>query len=386
MQAFSTRNARHISLVTLIAAFIGGALVMTSNASADKTSDAQLPPPPLVTVSVLQSQDIRTWESFSGRLAPVASVELRPLVGGTVQQVLFNDGEYVTAKQPLFVIDPRPHQAAQNRANAQLQAARAQAKLLEDEFKRAVQLKSENLISQSQFETTASQRQSAIASVAEADALLEQAKLNLEYANITAPVSGRISRAEVTQGNVVEAGPSAPVLARIVANDKFYVEFNVDEQTYIKLSRSLSDADSMPIELTLDGDDVVYHGLFHAFDNQLDPASGTIRARAVVENTDRLLTAGMYTQVRLGSPQKASVLLVPESAIGTNQSKKFVLVVDEQQTARYREVTLGAQWQGQRVISSGLNEGDRVIVNGLSHVQPDTPVAISDTAALALAN
>ena len=185
---------------------------------------------------------------------------------------------------------------------------------------------------------------------------------------------------------MVEAGPTAPVLARIVANDKFYVEFNVDEQTYIKLSRSLSETDTMPIELTLDDDDVVYHGVFHAFDNQLDPASGTIRARAVVDNTDQLLTAGMYTQVRLGSPPKAPVLLVPESAIGTNQSKKFVLVVDDQHTARYREVSLGAQWQGQRVVKSGLNAGDRVIVNGLSHVQPDTPVAISDDASLALAN
>lgn len=386
MQAFSIRNARYFSLVLLVAAFTGGALVMTSHASADKASDAQLPPPPMVTVSVLQTQDIRTWESFSGRLAPVASVDLRPLVGGTVQHVLFNDGDYVTTKQPLFVIDPRPHQAALNRANAHLQAARAQAQLQEDEFKRAQQLNSENLISQSQFETTASQKQSALAAVAEAEALLEQAKLNLEYANITAPVSGRISRAEVTQGNVVEAGPGAPVMARIVANDKFYVEFNVDEQTYIKLSRSLSDADSMPIELTLDGDDVVYHGLFHAFDNQLDPASGTIRARALVENTDRLLTAGMYTQVRLGSPQKTSVLLVPESAIGTNQSKKFVLVVDNQQIARYREVSLGAQWQGQRVINSGLNAGDQVIVNGLSHVQPDSPVAISEGETLAVAN
>lgn len=386
MQAFTTLNARRLSVVTLIAVVIGGALVMTSNASSDKSNEAQLPPPPMVTVSVLQTQDIRTWESFSGRLTPVASVELRPLVGGTVQQVLFQDGEHVTAKQPLFVIDPRPHQAALNRAHAQLQAARAQAKLLEDEFQRAKQLKSENLISQSQYETTASQKQSAIASVAEAEALLEQANLNLEYANITAPVSGRISRAEVTQGNVVEAGPTAPVLARIVANDKFYVEFNVDEQTYIKLSRSLSETDTMPIELTLDGDDVVYHGVFHAFDNQLDPASGTIRARAVVDNTDQLLTAGMYTQVRLGSPKKTPVLLIPESAIGTNQSKKFVLVVDDQHTARYREVSLGAQWQGQRVVKSGLNAGDRVIVNGLSHVQPDTPVAISDGASLALAN
>ncbi|VUD42151.1 Multidrug resistance protein MdtE [Thalassocella blandensis] len=379
------KSARRYSLAVVVVSLIGGGFLYTQ-AVADKPAAGQMPPPPSVTVSTIQVQEIRTWDSFSGRLSAVASVEIKPLVGGTVQQVLFHDGQNVTKGQPLFVIDPRPHQAALNRAKAQLQAARAQAKLSQDEFQRSQHLLNDNLISQSQYDATATDKQSTFAVVTEAEASLQQAELNVEYANITAPVTGRISRAEITEGNVVESGPNAPVLAKIVANEKFYVEFNVDEQTYIQLSRQSAAPASMPIEVTLDGDDVVYHGNFHAFDNQLDAASGTIRARAIVENTDKVLTAGMYARVRLGSPQKNSVLLVPESAIGTNQSKKFVLVVDAQNTARYREVSLGAQWNNQRVIRTGIAEGDRVIINGLSHVRPDTPVTPTDAGKLALAD
>lgn len=385
MRNLFAKPARRYSLAATVVILIGGGFLYTQ-AIAENPAAGQMPPPPAVTVSTIQAQEIRTWDSFSGRLAAVASVEIKPLVGGTVQQVTFQDGQTVNKGQPLFVIDPRPHQAALNRAKAQLQAARAQAKLSQDEFQRSQHLLDDNLISKSQYDATATDKQSAFAAVTEAEASLQQAELNVEYANITAPVTGRISRAEITEGNVVEAGPNAPVLAKIVANEKFYVEFNVDEQTYIQLSRLSASPETMPIEVTLDGDDVVYTGNFHAFDNQLDAESGTIRARAIVENTDKVLTAGMYTRVRLGSPQKNSVFLVPESAIGTNQSKKFVMVVDAQNTARYREVALGEQWNNQRVIRKGLEEGDRVIINGLSHVRPDTPVSPTDSSKIALAN
>lgn len=377
-------SRNRLSLVLAIATLTGSIILFQSASAAKDTPPAR--PAPAVTVSVIEKQSVRTWNTFSGRLSAVASARIRPLVGGEVQQVLFEEGQVVSKGEPLFIIDPRPHQAALDRAQAQLQAARANAKLAQDEFQRSEQLLKDNLISRSQHDAATTTQQSAEAAVNEAKALLQQAKLNLDYANITAPINGRISRAEITEGNIVEAGPNAPVLAAVVANDQFYVEFNVDEATYIKLARQ-TQQQQMPIEVQLDeNDDVVYQGHFHAFDNQVDSATGTIRARAIVENSDHVLAAGMYAHVRLGSVNKQEVVLVPESAIGTNQSRKFVLVVDTENTARYREVALGEQWQNLRIINQGLKEGDRVIVNGLSHVRPDTPVNPSQEKSLALAN
>lgn len=369
-----SRSGRQLTLTIAIAtATATGAILYLNDARADTA--ASQPPPPSVSVTTLQAQEIRTWVSFSGRLTPVASAEIKPLVGGTIQQVNFHDGQLVEQGQPLFLIDPRPHEAALARTQAQLAAARSRLSLAADELERARQLLTDKLISQSLFDAARNEAQTAEAVVAEAEAARIQAQLNLEYAHISAPVAGRISRAELTQGNVIEAGPNAPVLASIVANDKLYAEFNVDEQTFIRFVRSTDDPQSMPIELTLASDDsVTYEGRLHAFDNRLDTASGTIRARAIVENTDGALTPGMFAQIRLGSPGLSEEIIVPERAIGTNQNKKFVLVVDASNTARYREVTLGKQWRGQRIIAKGLASGDTVIVGGLAHVRPDAPV------------
>jgi len=344
-----------------------------NNATAAAT--AAVPPAPTVDVVVVQPQEIRSWASFSGRLSPVESAAVKPLVSGTIQQVLFQDGQQVKKGQPLFVIDPRPHQASVERAQAQLATTQSRAKLAHDDLKRSQQLITAKLVSQSIFDAANSNDQVALAAVKEAEAALSQAKLNLEYAHITAPISGRISRAELTTGNVVEAGANAPLLTQIVASDKLYAEFNVDEATYIQFVRNTKNTQTMPVELTLAKDSsVVYQGHIAAFDNRLDTSSGTIRARAVFDNNDGALTAGMFANVRLGSAEKASSLLVPERAIGTNQSKKFVLVVDEQNVASYHEVTLGDQHQGQRVILAGIQAGDKVIVNGLSHVRPNSVV------------
>ena len=344
-----------------------------SNATAAPT--ASVPPAPTVGVVVLQPHEIRRWANFSGRLSPVESAAIKPLVSGTIQQVLFKDGQYVKKGQPLFVIDPRPHQAAVERAQAQLATAKSRAKLAHDELKRSQQLITAKLVSQSLYDTANSNDQVALAAVKEAEAALNQAKLNLEYAHISAPITGRISRAELTTGNVVEAGANAPLLAQIVASDKLYAEFNVDEATYIQFVRNSKNTQAMPVELTLASDSsVAYQGYIASFDNRLDSSSGTIRARAVFDNNDGALTPGMFANVRLGSAEKASTLLIPERAIGTNQSKKFVLVIDEKNIASYREVTLGDHYQGQRVILAGANPGDKVIVNGLSHVRPNSIV------------
>lgn len=336
---------------------------------------AAVPPAPAVDVVVLQPQEIRSWAEFSGRLAPVESAAIKPLVGGTIQKVLFTEGQQVKKGEPLFVIDPRPHQASVQRAQAQLATAQSRAKLAQDELTRAEQLIGAKLVSQSVYDSALSAHQVAQADVKQADAALNQAKLDLEYAHISAPISGRVGRAELTVGNVVDAGVNAPVLTQIVANDKLYAEFNVDEATYVQLVRNTKDVQAMPVELSLAGDkEAGYEGHIYAFDNRLDTNSGTIRARAIFDNKDGALTAGMFANVRLGSAEKVQALLVPERAIGTNQSKKYVLVVDETNTANYREVTLGDHYQGQRVIQIGVNAGEKVIVNGLSHVRPKSVV------------
>ena len=340
---------------------------------------AAVPPAPAVDVVVLEPQSIRSWVNFSGRLAPVESAAIKPLVSGTIQQVLFTEGQQVKKGQPLFVIDPRPHQASVQRAQAQLATAQSRAKLAQDEWHRSQQLIAAKLISQSIYDAALSAHQVAQADVKQAEAALSQAKLDLEYAHISAPIAGRVGRAELTAGNVVEAGANAPLLTHIVANDKLYAEFNVDEATYIQFARN-TNTQEMPVELTLASDtSVTYSGHISAFDNRLDTNSGTIRARAIFDNKDGALTAGMFANVRLGSAEKIHALLVPERAIGTNQSKKYVLVVDENNTATYHEVALGDHYQGQRVVVAGLSAGDKVIVNGLSHVRPNSVVNPSVT-------
>ncbi|UTF59142.1 efflux RND transporter periplasmic adaptor subunit [Gilvimarinus sp. DA14] len=343
--------------------------------------DAVAPPPPAVDVLVLEPESVRTWVEFSGRLAPVESAKIRPLVGGVIQKVLFAEGQQVEQGQPLFVIDPRPHQAAVAEAEARLAVAQSRAQLAQDELKRSQQLVNDKLISQSIYDAARSAKHVADADVKQAEAVLSQQQLNLEYAHITAPISGRVSRAELTAGNVVDAGINAPVLTEIVATNQLFAEFNVDEATYIEFVRSVQDPQQMPVKLTLARDsDVVYEGRISSFDNRLDPTSGTIRARAVIDNRDGALTAGMFANVRLGAASINEVLLVPSLAVSTNQSKKFVLVVDDTNTATYREVTLGEYYQGRRVVAAGLSPGERVIVNGLSHVRPNTVVAPREVA------
>lgn len=376
----------HYAAAAILAGIVGFYYV----ASVDAATPTAVPPAPAVDVVVLEPQTIRNWVTFSGRLTPVESAAIKPLVSGTIQQVLFTEGEQVQKGQPLFVIDPRPHQASVQRAQAQLATAKSRAKLAQDELSRAQQLIAAKLVSQSIYDSALSAHQVAQADVKQAEAALNQTQLDLEYAHISAPISGRVGRAELTEGNVVEAGANAPQLTQIVANDKLYAEFNVDETTYIQFVRHTKNTQEMPVELTLASDSsVTYNGHISGFDNRLDTNSGTIRARAIFDNSDGALTAGMFANLRLGSAEKIQALLIPERAIGTNQSKKFVLVVDENNTAIYHEITLGEHYQGQRVIMAGVTAGDKIIVNGLSHVRPNSVVNPSVThagAATALAS
>ncbi|MDF1588416.1 MAG: efflux RND transporter periplasmic adaptor subunit [Gammaproteobacteria bacterium] len=362
------KNTQHVN--SLLVAFLAvNVFAMTSYA------DMAAPPPPNVEVIEIKAEPIRVWSAFSGTLSAVDIAEIKPQVGGEITQVLFQDGQMVKKGQRLFVIDPRPYEAAYKRSQAQLASAQSRAKLAKDELERSKKLVASKLVSESLYDAALNDYNVAIAAINEAKSALVQTKLDLDYAFVTAPFDGRISRAELTVGNIVQTAPNAPVLATVVANDKLYAEFNVDERTYIKAIRTEHDPKAMPVELTLAGDeDVVYHGKIHSFDNQLDRASGTIRARAIFDNTDGVLTSGMYANVRLGSASKMDALLIPQKAIGTNQDKKFVYIVDQANTAVYREVNLGISYQDSRVVLSGLNVGDRVITNGIAHIRPNTVV------------
>lgn len=351
------------------------------------TTDAQAENPeaaeayvPQVDVVTVEPQALRVWSNFSGRLAAVDTVQVRPRVGGTITEILFKDGQLVEKGAPLYVIDPRPFEAEVASAKADLESARSQAALAKQELDRAKKLVANKHISESALDARKNTYRVSNASINAAKAALIQAELDLEYAHIQAPVSGRISRAEITEGNVIEAGANAPVLTTIVSNDKLFAEFDVDEQTYINTVRNMA-AGEMPVELRLSSSsDVVYEGIIDSFDNRLDTTSGTIRARAIFDNADGALLPGMYADVRMGSAGKEKLMIVPERAVGTDQDKKYVYVISPEQTVEYREVRLGRTLDGKRIISSGLQAGEQVMVNSLQRVMPGMGVQPVDIA------
>jgi membrane fusion protein, multidrug efflux system len=273
----------------------------------------------------------------------VEFAQVKPRVSGTITAVKFKDGQIVKAGQELFTIDTRPYEAAVAQARAALNSAHSQAKLARVELDRAKALLTQEHVSQSLYDQRASAQQVANAAIGSAEAALRQANLNLEYAHVKAPISGRSGRAELTVGNVAEAGMNAPVLTTILAEDRMYAEFDVDEQTYLTSIRHQQGAGEQPaVEVTLADGEKVYKGRLHSFDNQLDPNSGTIRARALLENADHTMIPGMYAKVRLAQAE-ARMILLPEAAIGTDQSKKFALVASKDNVVEYRELRLGQQ-------------------------------------------
>lgn len=364
----------------------GGLIHYTGKALASGSeSTNQAPQAPEVEVAIIQPEEMRIWDEFSGRMVAVDRVEIRPLVSGRITKVLFEEGAIVQKGNPLFVIDPRPFEAEIAVARAALSSANSQENLAKTELERAKKLVKSGHVSQSVYDERLNGYKVSQAAIDAAKAALTQAELDYEYAHIKAPVSGRISRAEITVGNIVESGSNAPLLTTIVSHDKLYAEFDVDEQTYIRTVRQESQSKrKMPVELTLSGDkSVVYEGEIHAFDNQLDTSTGTIRARAIFANVDGALIPGMYANIRLGSPGKQNILLVSEKAIGTDQDKKYVYVVQPDNTVAYREIKLGRSVEGRRVILSGLKAGEKVMVNNLQRVRPGMqvqPVVVANQA------
>lgn len=274
-----------------------------------------------------------------------------------------------------MIIDPRPFKAELERAQAILKQVETQAAYAEKEYNRAKKLIKTEAISQSQLDEKTNVQTISNAEILAAEAAVETAKINLDYAYVKAPISGKVSRAEITEGNLVQAGLTAPLLTTIVADERVYIDFEVDEQTYIKYVRGTDLSKyKIPVKINIAGEKHDYAGYIDSFDNQIDPFSGTIRARAIFDNSDKGLLPGMSVSVMMGAGENQKQIMVSERAIGTDQDRKFVLVIDEKNIATYRAVSVGKSLNGRRVIKSGLNEGDRVITEGIVRVRPGMPV------------
>ena len=355
---------------------------------APKTAAAPLggtPPPVNVVVETVTEQKMRVWNDFSGRLRAVDFAEIRPEVSGRITEIRFQDGQAVKAGDVLLVIDPRPYEAAVSKAEANVASAQSALKLADSDRDRAASLIKVHAVTQQELDQAENADRVAAATLASAQAELKTANVDFDHAYVKAPISGRVSRAEITVGNLVQQGPGAPLLTSIVSENGIYADFEVDEQTYMETIRNAASSQAqeqrIPVQLIAPGDaSHPYEGFIETFDNKLDAASGTIRARAKFANDDRTLVPGMFVSVRLASGQDRTALLVHERAIGSDQSKKFVFVVNENNRVVYREVQLGKSVREMRIIEKGLQSGDRVIVDGVQRVRPDAVVVAQELA------
>lgn len=379
----AARPRRWVALgVVAAVAIVAGAVFLTSKYSGDARASAGSAAEAAVAVTVdrIAPRSVLPFAEFSGRINAVDYAEIRPQVSGRIAEIRFRDGQKVKAGDVLFVIDPRPYQAAVAKAEADLATAINNAKFAKAERDRGSALVKTSALSQETYDQRANANAVAEAAVQSAQAALDAARINVDYAYVKAPISGRISRAEITLGNLV-GSPTAPppILASIVSDNGVYADFEVDEQTYIDVARNYGrtrqQQQKIPVDLAIDGDSGhVYRGHIESFDNRINAGSGTIRARARFDNSDGGLIPGMFVTVRMGEGALDDALLVPESAIGNDQSKRFVLVVDNGNKAQYRAVRLGPQVDGDRVVRAGVKAGDRVILDHLQRLAPGAPV------------
>jgi len=372
-----------LSAVIIVTSF--AIVIQYATATEASTSSDIKPAAMSVEVAIIEEQAIRRWTEFSGRLTAVDYAEIRPQASGIITEVKFKDGQFVNKDDILYVIDPRPLKAIAAQESANLIVAENDYALADKEYQRAKDLIKKNLISKQLYDERKNTKLVADSNVKRAKAKLSEAKINLSYAYIKSPFSGRVSRAELTEGNLVSTGPNAPLLTTVVSSESIYADFEVDEQTYTHYINGISSDNKIknksPVELRLQSGDTVYLGEIHAFDNKIDSTSGTIRARAIFKNPQGKLLPGMYAHLKLGSVVEEETILISERAIGTDQNRKFVYVVNDENKATYREVQLGNSIGGDRVIHSGLIAGDKVIVRGLMRIQPNMLVAPKVTAA-----
>ena len=361
-----------------------GLVVMASAASwivlDHRSGHAQAAPagPPQVTVARVLERPVSADAEFTGRIEPVDSVDVRPRVDGYIEEVAFKEGALVHKGDVLFRIDPRPYQAGVDRLVAKRDQARAALKLARDNAARAHRLLVKHAIAKAEADRQITGAQSAQAALSAADAELSAARLDLDFTAVRAPIDGRVSNAHATPGNLVT---SSDVLTSIVSVDPVYAYFNVDEHTWLKLdhlraaARGQGRQPRVAVAMGLSDEQGYPHeGRLDFVDNQLHTDSGTMRLRAVFDNAERLFTPGLYAHMRVQMGRPRPRLLIDDRAVGTDLANQFVYVVDAEHKVQYRKVSTGPLFHGLRVIDSGLEPGDEVVVNGLQRVRPGVAV------------
>jgi multidrug efflux system membrane fusion protein len=375
-RAAPTESLRRYSPLGL--APLGLLIAFTLSACSDKPQAQAGPPAPPVTVAQPTKRTITDWDEFTGRFEAVEEVQIRARVGGFVTSVEFRDGAIVHAGDLLYVIDPRPFEAVAEQADGQLSDARAKVELAKRELDRGLNLVQTSAVSEQVVDQRRQALQAAHAAEMQAEGALKAAQLNIEFTHVMAPITGRVSRHLVSVGNLVQGSDGGSTqLTSIVSLDPIYIYFDVDEATYLKNNRlwfegkrpSSRDTPN-PIAVTLTGETKPSHeGKMDFLDNRLDVSTGTLRSRAVIPNKDLSILPGQFGRVRLIGSSPYEALLLPDSAIATDQSRKIVFVVKDDNTVEAKSVVLGPLDEGLRVIRKGLEADDRVIVDGLQRAR-----------------
>jgi multidrug efflux system membrane fusion protein len=367
-----TMFARPLVAAMVLAGLAAFSLSGCDSATANPQAGAPAGPP--VTAAVVVERSINETEEFSGRLEAVERVEIRPRVGGYITDIHFKPGGLVKKGDVLFTIDPRPFQAEAARAEAAAASARAKADLAKLELARAERLLADKAIAQREFDEKASSLKELDANARAAQATLEAARLNFGYTRVVSPIDGRVSKAEVTTGNLVDG---AVILTSVVSNKQIYASFDGDEETFLRVGRVSQKGGAVKVNVGLANEAGFPHeGKLEFVDNRLDANTGSVRMRAVFDNGDNALVPGLFARVQLAGNESTvtKAILVSDKAIGTDQNRKFVVVVGADNKAEYRPVTLGPKFDGMRVVRDGIHAGEKIIVNGLQRVQPGAPV------------
>jgi RND family efflux transporter MFP subunit len=365
-EQFKRRTIMNHKLLLSVSALVAGALAITG---CSHKVGQQGPPPAAVTVAPVEQKQIVEWSEFTGHTEPVDSVEIRPRTSGYIQEVRFQSGQLVKKGDVLFVIDPRWNQATFDQRQAEYDQAKSEAD-------RTDKLLANNAISAEEAEARKARYE-------EAKAALDSARLDFEYTQVRAPIDGRVSRALLTGGNYVSGNAgSASLLTTVVSVNPVYVYADVDEDTLLKFNELVyskklgtTDGGKIPVELQLaDESEFPHRGYIESFDNKLDPNTGSILLRAVFPNDDGRIVPGLFARIRIPLSERHDALLIDERSIGTDQANKFVLTLTSSNTVQYQAVELGPLVDGKRVVRSGLEAGEKIVVNGLARVRPGMPV------------
>lgn len=371
--------------MVLLAGAAGGLISGCSRSGAESA----VPPPPTVSVANVETRELIEWDEFTGRTEPVEFVEVRPRISGYLQEVRFQSGQLVKQGDVLFVIDPRWQNAAYDHAAAEVETARVRLQNAEREANRTRDLLASKAISKEEAESRESRFSEAKAALLSAEAAQQTTRLDRDFTEVRAPISGRVSRARVTPGNYVSGlAGAATLLTTLVSVDRVYVYSDVDENTWLKFNTLMQDPKlarnsdgKIPAELQLaDETGFPRHGSIESFDNRLDSAMGSLLLRSEFPNPDGRILPGLFARIRIPGNAKAPVLLIEEAAIGTDQAQKFVLVLTATNTTAYRPVKLGGLVDGKRIVREGLEAGEKVVLNLVAaRVRPGMPVTPQQT-------